>query len=369
MKISKDKKSSTIHQVVVFGASGDLAKRKIYPALHSMHYRKILPENTYITGYGRTQMSTDTFSQHISQNIEYDKSFIDICSYRQGGYEWNDGFSELVNTLEYKKDYDICNRLFYVSLPPSVYSDIISNLPAMFSQDGWNRVIIEKPFGKDLQSFYTLRDVITKSISKDSIYCIDHYLAKATILKLIEQIPNIVPNEIRITWYEKKGTEGRPYFAEYGIIRDIIQNHILQIVSVLTVDTWTTEEKVRILRSINTVDPNTVTIGQYVGYDDSETFAKMPLCINNKKWKDVPVHVSVGKGMNCDKVEIQLGQDVYFIEKQNETKSYEILIEDALKGDKSKFVSFEEIEESWRILDDVLKHTYTPFKYQFGSEL
>ena len=420
MKIVRDKKSSTIHQIVVFGASGDLAKRKIYPALHSMYSKKNLPDNTYITGYGRSDMTKEKFTKHISDVYQYNNlSFMDICSYKQGNYDWDDGFSNLLDYLDDSKStYDICNRLFYISLPPSVYNSVISNLPFMFSNKGWNRIIIEKPFGRDLESYYILRNDIQKYISNvdNTVYCIDHYIAKKLILDLINDVYyssntsiNLCKNDIKsihITCHEKNGADDRPYFDDSGIIRDIVQNHVLQIVTVLTSEGWNKEAKVKLLRDIVTINPHNVRKGQYDTYKNhkyvkkesiTETYADMYLFINNTKWENIPIHINVGKGMEQDVVEIRIHHtchDIvyqirpdknvsYVLENINESNSiihstytesfeekygaYEILLQDAFRGDKNKFVSFDEIEESWRILQDVLKNENKPFEYIFGT--
>jgi glucose-6-phosphate 1-dehydrogenase len=272
-----------------------------------------------------------------------------------------------------------------------------------------------------------LRDDIQRYIPNfhDTIYCIDHYLAKKSIRDIINVrfkditgdnarfkffISGNTISSIDITSYEKKGIVNRMYFDDYGIIRDIVQNHILQIVSVLTCDQWAPSSKAKALQDITTVDIDSVKCGQYDTYttnkhvkQDSKTptFAMITLHVNNPLWKNIPINIKVGKGMKYNKTEIivrhvdgihktkmqiqpqprktslviDIGDNVEYVlsskEDNDETphQAYETLIKDALNGDKSLFVSFEEIEESWRILQNILDNTIEPFIYPFGSDI
>lgn len=361
------------NQVVVFGASGDLAKRKIYPALHSLYTKRVIPEDIEIIGYGRSDFDRKSFINQVTQFISapLDDSFVDRCSYIQGAYDDLDPLkTHLVAT----------NRIFYMSLPPSLYEDVTRNLPCMFSGTGWNRVVMEKPFGKDLHSFQHLRTAIERYIPHDSLYLMDHYLAKSAVdyMRSSSDLLEPMPTRIDVVFSENIGLEGRRYFDDYGIVRDVVQNHILQLIAVLL-----GSDKLSILRELTRMKPEDTRLGQYKGYPFLPS--RTPTYVETEvSWRGIPITIKAGKALPDRMVELQL---YYEDEEQNKRinvqpygavmnscqsllldfnrpeDAYEIAIGDVFKGDHTRFTSMEEIEESWKIVDGILEMDVVPFEY------
>lgn len=424
-----------MHTIIILGASGNLAQKKIYPSLFSLYNDKLLPPDTSIVGYARSQFTKTQFEDHISQNItcrlkNYDEigckdlatTFFKNCSYIHGDYT---SLSNLTQYLDNQISNDI-GRIFYLSLPPSQYPSVIAKLPEAFTKHGWNRVIVEKPFGHDISSCRDLTKHINVFIPEESQYCIDHYLGKDMVENILYlRFHNAVfepiwnhqyIHDIEIKCYEDFGVEGRIYFDESGITRDIIQNHLLQILCLIAMekpnnlmDTSFTQAKIDILKNVLNVATTDVIFGQYDTYNgnpQAETFASITLYIDNTRWKGVPFVLKAGKGMNERCVEINIRfkthpnilvirvqpnasiklkivsksvgyengtiiQDMHidYPDPQDLPDAYEKLIMDCFQGQKRLFMTNIELEQSWRILDDVIqnKDKIAIFKYPFGT--
>lgn len=372
------------NEVIVFGASGDLAKRKIYPAMHSLYVNNKV--NTRIIGYGRTPMSQTSFHKHITSMIPHhdiSSNFTEICSYVNGPYN-------NFNTL--KNDLKSSNRLFYLSIPSTIYNDVITNISTLFSKDGWNRVLIEKPIGQNLDTFYALQKTLLNHVPEADIFCVDHYLGKMVLTQLprIQQSYKHIWNStnikhVDICFSEKKGIEEREYFDDFGIIRDVVQNHLLQVCAIVLGHK----------QKLKNIHVSSATFGQYQGYHDSKfvkrgsktpTFFKGTLHITDGVWNNVPVTIKAGKALDSDKVEVILTlrddkliyiriqpDPVIHIDNEvhefNNINAYEIVLQKAIEGKKDAFVSLEEIEDSWKILDNVLDNDSEPFIYKPGAKL
>ena len=324
--------------ITVIGASGDLAKKKIYPALFALYYEGHIKEDFVIFGYARSRKTREEFHDDICSNLncridEKDEcgpkmdAFLERCFYQAGGYDSVEGFSALSEQLTMQEAGKASNRLFYLSIPPNVFIDAAECASrAASSATGWNRVIVEKPFGRDLVSSRELSDGLYRNLSEDQIYRIDHYLGKELVENLsILRFSNLVfqplwtrqyIRNVQIIFSENFGTEGRGgYFDNYGIIRDIMQNHLLQILALFAMEQPVSldaedirDEKVKLLRSIKPLKMENVVIGQYKGarssdgnkqpaYTDDEgvpqssitpTFSAMALFIDNPRWDGVP---------------------------------------------------------------------------------
>ncbi|KAF8845791.1 glucose-6-phosphate dehydrogenase [Paxillus ammoniavirescens] len=352
MDISGDAlKDNTI--IVVFGASGDLAKKKTYPALFGLYRNGYLPKGTHIVGYARTKMDVDDYHKRITayiKNTDNDPSvaakldeFKNISTYVSGSYDDPASFHNLTKHLEeIEKTYltrDV-NRVFYLALPPSVFVPVAQNTRnCCYSTKGVNRIIVEKPFGKDLQSCRELLGSLKQSWTEDETFRIDHYLGKEMVKNLLVlRFGNVAMNagwdknsisNVQITFKEPFGTEGRGgYFDEFGIIRDVLQNHLLQVLSILTMERPVSfgaedirDEKVKVLRAIPPIKREDTLLGQYVaangkpGYLDDDTVPKDSVCptfaatvlwINNERWEGVPFIMKAGKALNEAKVEIRV---------------------------------------------------------------
>lgn len=342
--------------IVVLGASGDLAKKKTFPALFGLFHQDLLPRDIHIVGYARTKMDDEKFREHEIQGITkpkdeelaktFDqkvKEFQTISSYVSGQYDQDEGFQKLLKHIEAhetKRQGRGANRIFYLALPPSVFTPVTKHLKRnVYSFNGSNRIIVEKPFGKDLESCRELLNSIKEEWSENETYRIDHYLGKEMVKNLLVLRfgnvfldaclnKNYVSN-VQITFKEPFGTEGRGgYFDEFGIIRDVCQNHLMQTLSVLTMERPVSfsaedirDEKVKVLRCIPPITRQDTLLGQYVaangkpGYlDDSTvpkgstcpTFAALTLWVHNPRWEGVPFIMKAGKALNEAKVEIRV---------------------------------------------------------------
>lgn len=333
---------------IVFGASGDLAKKKTFPALFGLYRNKKLPPVVHIVGYARTKMDTEEYHRRIANYIKRDNNpefdakleeFLNLSSYVSGGYDDSESFNRLNAHLKQVEGHRTSNRIFYLALPPSVFVPVAKHARQECYSRGINRIIVEKPFGKDLESCRELLNELKKYWREEETYRIDHYLGKEMVKNLLVlRFANVAMNaawdknsisNVQITFKEPFGTEGRGgYFDEFGIIRDIQQNHLLQVLSILTMerpvsfspeDIW--DEKVKVLRAIPPVVRKDTLLGQYVasngkpGYLDDDTVPKGSMCptfaasvlwIHNPRWEGVPFILKAGKALNEAKVEVRI---------------------------------------------------------------
>jgi len=220
-----------------------------------------LPKDVHIVGYARTKMEENEFHERETEYLKkgegedkFDenlKNFKSISSYISGAYDKDDGFQALlkhVEELEGKREGSKANRVFYMALPPSVFTVVAKGLKKnVYSKDGTNRLIIEKPFGKDLESCREMMTALKEEWAENEIYRIDHYLGKEMIKNMLvlrfgnvfldAALNNKFVSNVQITFKEPFGTEGRGgYFDEFGIIRDVCQNHLMQTLSVLAME-------------------------------------------------------------------------------------------------------------------------------------
>ncbi|KAI3854026.1 hypothetical protein MKX03_035396 [Papaver bracteatum] len=339
--------------IIVLGASGDLAKKKTFPALYNLYRKGFLQSNeVHIFGYARSKMSDDELRVRIREYlIKKDTSpeqsedvskFLQLMKYVSGNYDSDEGFKFLdkeisAHELSRNTQEGSSRRLFYLALPPSVYPPVcrMIRFHCMNKSDlgGWTRVVIEKPFGKDLDTAEDLSAQLGELFNEKQIYRIDHYLGKELVQNLLVlRFANrlFLPlwnrdniDNVQIVFREKIGTEGRGgYFDEYGIIRDIIQNHLLQVLCLVAMEKPLSlkpdhirDEKVKVLQSVMPISNEEIVLGQYEGYtsdptvtDQSKTptFATMILRIHNERWEGVPFIMKAGKALNSSKAEIRV---------------------------------------------------------------
>ncbi|XP_078520627.1 glucose-6-phosphate 1-dehydrogenase isoform X1 [Lissotriton helveticus] len=340
------------HVFIVVGASGDLAKKKIYPTLWWLYNDGLLPEDTYIVGYARSKITVEDIRKQSQPNFKATaadqqklEKFFARNSYISGQYNDRTSFEKLNTHISSLPNGKIANRLFYLALPPSVYEDVTRNIRlTCMSTEGWNRVIVEKPFGKDLDSSNKLSNHISSLFKEEQIYRIDHYLGKEMVQNLMvlrfgNRIFGPIWNRdnigcVVLTFKEPFGTEGRGgYFDEFGIIRDVMQNHLLQMLCLVAMEKPCStdsddvrDEKVKVLKCISEVTTNDVVLGQYVGNPKGEgearkgylddptvpagtttaTFATAVLYVHNERWDGVPFILRCGKALNERKAEVRL---------------------------------------------------------------
>merc|ERR1719341_1028638 len=339
------------HTFVVMGASGDLARKKIYPTLWALFRDKLIPTGTVIYGYARSKLTIEEIRSKCSKTVvakageeEMLEQFWASNHYCAGSYDKQRDF-ELLGQEMASHEKGPSNRLFYLALPPSVFKPVTTMLKAAcMAPSGWTRVIVEKPFGKDSDSSADLSMHLQKLFSEDQLYRIDHYLGKEMVQNLIslrfsnrifgptwnrEHIASVL-----ISFKEPIGTQGRGgYFDEFGIIRDVMQNHLLQIFCLVAMEKPVSthaddirDEKVKVLKSTQELKLEDCVLGQYVGDPEGEGEAKtgyledptvpagsttptyaMAVCnINNERWDGVPFILRCGKALNERKAEVRI---------------------------------------------------------------
>ncbi|CAA6659973.1 unnamed protein product [Spirodela intermedia] len=341
--------------ITVVGASGDLAKKKIFPALFALYYEGCLPKHFTIFGYARSRMTDAELRNLVGQTLTCridqrencsDKmdEFLKRCFYHSGQYDSEENFAELDNKLKEHETGMVANRLYYLSIPPNIFVDVARCASTSASSaNGWTRVIVEKPFGRDSESSAALTRGLKRYLVEDQIFRIDHYLGKELVENLsVLRFSNLVfeplwsrqyIRNVQLIFSEDFGTEGRGgYFDSYGIIRDIMQNHLLQILALFAMETPVSldaedirNEKVKVLRSMKPLQLENVVIGQYKSHtkggvtypayiDDrtvpkdsvTPTFAAAALFINNARWDGVPFLMKAGKALHTKRAEIRV---------------------------------------------------------------
>lgn len=328
------------HLLVLFGASGDLAKRKLIPALYSLMKRRNFDDTTRVLGVATTDMSDDDYRDAarealVDSGVSPEKAakwcarVIEYQSIKEGF----DALEKRIDEIENAADLP-GNRAFYLAIPPSVFDDTIEGLASvgLHESKGWTRVVVEKPFGEDRQSAEELNRLLHKWFSETQIYRIDHYLAKETVQNiLVFRFANPIfesswnrdrIDSVEITFAETLGLEGRAgYFDKSGMLRDVVQNHVFQIMTLMAMEPPVRldsgsirDEKVKVLKSIYPLSSEDVVRGQYGpgSYDDkqvpgyleedgidptssTETYAALRVDIDNWRWRGVPFYLRAGK--------------------------------------------------------------------------
>jgi len=342
---------ATLHSmpltVVIFGATGDLAKKKLFPSLFQLCAQGHLPRHLSIVGYGRSKVDMDAFLAKQCVNVPQDdprwskQEFLSRISFHAGGYDEATSYEQLDQEL---RAYEAAhpshrpgNRLFFLSVPPTVFGTVTEMISrhSRAATGGFTRLMIEKPFGRDSASFEDLNQLTAAHFKEGQLFRLDHYLGKEVLLNistlrwansLFEPLWNAQHIEsVQITFKEDLGTDGRGgYFDGFGIVRDIIQNHLLQafmFVAMEPPDDMSAPSiaaaKVALLRCVRPPDlhQREVFLGQFTadeasgakGYLDDATvpagsrcptFAAVVLSVDNARWRGVPFLLSAGKGLD-----------------------------------------------------------------------
>ncbi len=434
--------TQTSNRFVFFGASGDLAYKQIFPALHAMTRRDNF--DLPIIGVARSDWNDETLRararQSIEENGDFDPKVFERLArnlhYLRGDYFNNETYERLCKTLGAD-----ARPLFYLAIPPDSFAEVVQRL----SQSGCTqngRVIIEKPFGRDLPSAQALNQLLRSVLPESAIFRIDHYLGKEPVQNLLyfrfaNSFVEPVWNRkhvasVEITMAEQFGVKGRgAFYEQVGAIRDVVQNHILQVLALLTIEPPASDhpsamrdEKLSLFQAMRPVDPNRIVRAQFGGYlqepgvaanSQVETFVALQLQIENERWSGVPFFIRAGKKLAVTATEVTVtlkspqpavfdpmtsGQANFFrfrlspdvsislgarvkrpgeamtgtpaelvehFHPGDEMSPYERLLGDALHGDATLFAGYKSIEAAWRVVEPILEHPLPPLAYTPGS--
>ncbi len=348
---------------VIMGITGDLASRKLLPALLTLYSKRLLPPRFAIVGFSRRAFNREEFREFIRDRLnvkpgqfreEDVKHFLDHMSYEQGLFDQADSYTRLATRLTSIDDrWGQCsNKLFHLSVPPNLYEGILNHIASSGLSKpcddklGWTRVLIEKPFGNDIHTARTLDQLLGKLFKEEQIFRIDHYLAKEALQNIIAfRFANSMFEPLwradfidkdHIKLFERGGMEGRGAFYDpIGALKDVGQNHMLMMLALMAMDRPATfsakdirKERARVLGKLQSISSGNlgkrIVRAQYVGYTNehgvnpqsrTETYVRVEAHIGSSRWKNVPFYLESGKAFAESKTEI----DVYF--KNTEIKS------------------------------------------------
>jgi glucose-6-phosphate 1-dehydrogenase len=340
--------------MVIFGAQGDLARRKLWPSLYNLDLDGLLPEQFSIFAISRRELGLDEVKEQIRSDLnEHSRrkpedsmweKFSERIHLFTGNLDESETYRDLKGVLQSTdKSCDTCgNTLYYLAIPPSAALPVVEKLGVAGlveqTHDGpWTRVIFEKPFGTSLESAIELNENIGRVLDESQIYRIDHYLAKETIQNiLVFRFTNSIfepswnrenIDNVQITMAEDIGVGSRGrFYEEVGVIRDVVQNHLLQVLGLIAMEPPVSmeadairDEKVKIFKSIRLPEDaeigKSTILGQYEGYREGPgvaadshvpTYAALKLHIDNWRWQGVPFYIRAGKGLNSRVTEVAI---------------------------------------------------------------
>jgi glucose-6-phosphate 1-dehydrogenase len=427
--------------LVFFGATGDLAYKKIFPSLQAMIKRGTL--NVPVIGVAKAGWGLEQLQERARDSLEHHggidaaafKKLTGLLRYIDGGYEELDTFKKLKTELG-----TAARPAHYLAIPPTLFGTVVEHLAAAGCAPAGSRVVVEKPFGRDLASARALNRILLKNFTEERIFRIDHYLGKSPVHNMLFfRFSNLLHEavwnrqyieSIQLTMAEDFGVQGRGGFYDTaGTIRDVIQNHLFQVLSNLAMDAPARldsesirDDKVKVLKSVRALGPDDIVRGQFRGYRDEkgvapnsqvETFAAVRLLIDSWRWQGVPFYIRSGKllPVTCTEIvarlrrppsilydgsasnylrfrisptteaavglnvmgsqETGVGRSTELIASRHpaadERDAYERVLSDALVGDRTLFAREDHVEEAWRIVDPVLDTATPVHTYEPGT--
>jgi glucose-6-phosphate 1-dehydrogenase len=428
--------------LVFFGATGDLAAKQIFPALQALTRRGQL--DLPVIGVARSEWTDDQLKVRARESLAAhggvdETAFTRLAArlrYVSGEYQDSSTYSRLREALGQAR-----RPIYYLAIPPSLFEAVVVGLADSGCIKG-ARVVLEKPFGRDLSSARALNATLSRFFPEESIFRIDHYLGKEAVQNILyfrfansflEPVWNRhYVDRVEITMAEAFGVQGRGrFYEEAGAIRDVVQNHLLQVVALLAMEApvgndaeGVRDAKAQAFKAMQPLDPSEVVRGQFRGYRDQdgvapnsrvETFAALRLHIESWRWAGVPFYIRAGKNLPITATEVSIdlkrppqllfadvpsatpnrfrfrlsphvelglaaraklpgetmaGEDVQLVachEHGGEMAPYERLLRDAMRGDQSLFAREDSVEHAWRVVEPVLGQTTPPEPYEPGT--
>ncbi|SHK50611.1 glucose-6-phosphate dehydrogenase [Thermocrinis minervae] len=413
----------------VIGGTGDLARNKLLPALEKLYTSGLFRNLSGVYALARTK--TTQWEEKLNS---FRPEFRALCKYVPFDVKDPNSYKELGRILQEHKGQGL---IFYLALSPELFEDTIRGLGVLLRNfENPRRIVVEKPFGKDYASAVRLNELLRRYFVEEEVFRIDHFLGKHTIqnifsLRFSNSIFEGVWNKnfvdhVQVLALEDKGVEGREAFYETtGAVRDMLQNHMLQMLSFVAMEPpccmepeSIRDEKVKVLRSIRQIDPREVVFGRYEGYKGkAETFVALKLYIDNLRWQGVPFYLMTGKALarkltritvvfkeipksfisllDCEprqnrivfevapenKIVLYLElrpladrfivcpverQIVFDTEVENK-EPYESLLVDLFRGDQTLFMRYDEVETMWKVVEPLLDFPKDPITYPVGS--